>query len=124
MFHKNNYTLSWNGYALAEARHASPGQHASIGRLFFSTVCYTFIMQRTYWSSWKNFLERWGLRSQVCRLLEFTHPLLPFAVQLMVMGQPIFKGMAAGQAYGALLNMLDDEEALGQFIDYLEEAGS
>ena len=80
-------------------------------------------MQRTYWPSWKNFLERWGLRSTICRLVDVTRPLLPFAAQLMVVGLPIFKGMAGGHAYGALLNTLDDEDALGQFVDYLEEAG-
>jgi len=50
--------------------------------------------------------------------------LLPFAAQMMFMGMPLFKGMAWGSAYGALLDMVSDQDALGQFVDYLQEAES
>ena len=81
-------------------------------------------MQRNYWPTWKKFLARWGLVSPACVLMDLTQPLLPLAAQMMFLGMPLFKGAGQGHSYGALLHMLGNEEALKQFIDYLQEAGA
>lgn len=81
-------------------------------------------MQRTYWTSWKKFLARWGLISPTYTLMGLTQPLIPLAAQMLFLGMPLFKGTAQGDAYAALLTMLGDEDALKQFADYLLEAGT
>ncbi|MFU8826002.1 MAG: hypothetical protein ACNA70_00775 [Brevefilum sp.] len=81
-------------------------------------------MQRTYWPTWRKFLAQWGLVPSACALMDLTQPLLPFVAQLMFLGMPLFKGAALGRSYGDLLTMLGDEAALGQFKDYLQEAGA
>lgn len=81
-------------------------------------------MQRTYWPTWKKFITRWGLVSPIYDLMRLTQPLLPLTAQMMYLGMPLFKGYALGDAYGDLLDMLMDKEALMQFSDYLQESGA
>jgi hypothetical protein len=77
-------------------------------------------MKHTYWPTWKNFLARWGLISPARILLGFNTALIPIAAQFMFLGMPIFKGAALGTSYGALIEMLGDENQLRQFADYLQ----
>lgn len=81
-------------------------------------------MQRTYWPTWKTFLSRWGLISPACDLLALNQSLINLAAQMMYMGLPLFKGAGMGSSYGALLDLLGDEDSLSQFADYLQEAGA
>lgn len=77
-------------------------------------------MEQTYWATWKNILARWGIISPVRTLLGFSDSLIPIAAQMMFLGMPIFKGAALGQSYGALIEMLADQDQLRQFADYLQ----
>jgi hypothetical protein len=76
-------------------------------------------MEHNNWPSWKNFLARWGLISLASILLGFNASLIPIAAQFMFLGMPIFKSAALGASYGALIEMLGDEDQLRQFSDYL-----
>jgi hypothetical protein len=76
-------------------------------------------MEHNNWPSWKNFLARWGLISPASILLGFNASLIPIAAQFMFLGMPIFKSAALGASYGALIEMLGDEDQLRQFSDYL-----
>jgi hypothetical protein len=76
-------------------------------------------MQRSNWSSWKNFLEKSGLLSPVCSLLTLDHSLVPIAAQVLYLGMPLFKIGAEGNSFSELLDLLVDEDALRQFSDYL-----
>jgi hypothetical protein len=91
---------------------------------FSAPLCYTFIMQRNYWPTWRNILARWGLVSPTYVLMDLTQPLLPFISQMMVIGLPLCKGAALGRSYDALLAMLGDADECRQFMDYLQEAGA
>jgi len=88
-----------------------------------ASLCYTLVMQRTHWPTWKSFLQRWGLLSPACQMMGFTRPLIPIAAQLMYFGLPFFKMTAVGERYNALLTVLVDEDELRYFLDYLQEAG-
>lgn len=55
-----------------------------------------------------------------CMLLGFSNSLIPIAAQVLFLGMPIFKGAALGASYGALIDMLGDENQLRQFADYLQ----
>jgi hypothetical protein len=57
--------------------------------------------------------------SPACMLLESNTSLIPIAGQLMSLGMPIFRAAALGASYGALIDMLGDEDQLRQFADYL-----
>lgn len=81
-------------------------------------------MHSSYWPTWKTFIKKWGLGSPISLLANISQPLLPFAAQIMFMGMPLFKGVAWGSAYRAFLDMISDQESLGQFVDYLQEAES
>ena len=94
------------------------------GESNFLPLCYTGIMQRTYWPTWKKLLLRWGLVAPIFDLMRSTQPLLPLAAQMMFLGMPLFKGFSLGAAYGDLLDMLMDKDALIQFTDYLQESGA
>lgn len=67
---------------------------------------------------------RWGLVLPVIDLIRVAQPLLPMTGQMMYLGMPLFKGSALGGAYGDLLDMLMDEEALMQFTDFLRGSGA
>ena len=79
-------------------------------------------MQRAYWPTWKEFLEKWGLVSPTCVVMDITQPLLPFISQMMVLGMPLFRSVALGQSYGSLLALLGDADEQKQFLTYLQEA--
>lgn len=79
-------------------------------------------MQCHYWPDWARFLERRGLTTLACVLMEQARPLFPIAAQMMVLGFPLLKGITLGDHLSELAMMLDDEEQLAQFADYLRGA--
>ena len=58
--------------------------------------------------------------SPACMLLGFSTSLISIVAQFMFLGMPIFKSAALGASYGALIEMLGDENQLSQFADYLQ----
>lgn len=80
-------------------------------------------MQRAYWSKWEKLLTQWGLKPLVCELLSCASPLFQLTAQMMVLGLPMFKGIPFGRQYTALLNVLEDDESIRQFSDYLRGVG-
>ena len=77
-------------------------------------------MEHSNWPTWKNVLARWGLISPARILLGFNASLIVIAAQFMFLGMPIFKSASLGSSYGALIEMLGDEDQLRQFSDYLQ----
>jgi hypothetical protein len=70
------------------------------------------------------FLERWGLKSLACEVMDHARPLFPLAAQMMMVGLPLFKSAPFGKDYAALMDTLGDEEHLVLFSDYLQERGA
>jgi hypothetical protein len=83
-----------------------------------SKLCYTFHMQRTYWSEWADFLRKWGMEGPAAWLLEAGAPLAPVGAQLLYVGQPLFGGPSRG-ALGALAGMLEDDHEAEGFVAFL-----
>ncbi len=81
------------------------------------------MMKSNDWKSWGVFLERWGLRSLVCEMMDHARPLFPFAAQVMVLGLPLFKGSPFGAQYQGLIDMLGDEDHVALFSKYLQGGG-
>jgi len=76
-------------------------------------------MQRSNWPSWKNFLAERGLLSPACTLLALDTALIPIGAHILYFGLPIVKSAGMGDSYGALLDLLVNEDSLRQFRDYL-----
>ena len=76
-------------------------------------------MQRCNWPTWKKFLAERGWLSPACTLLGQNTALIPIGAQFLYFGLPIIKSAGVGGAYGDLLNLLADEDALRQFHAYL-----
>lgn len=83
-----------------------------------SKLCYTFAMQRTYWSQWADFLRKWGMEGLVAWLLEAGAPLAPVGAQLLYAGQPLFGSFTRGNL-GALAGMLEDDNEAESFVAFL-----
>ncbi len=73
---------------------------------------------------WAEFLERWGLRSLACEMMDHARPLFPLAAQALVLGLPLFKSTTFSPHYQALLDTLSDEERVAQFYQYLQGGGA
>ncbi len=76
-------------------------------------------MQRSNWPTWKNFLAERGWLSPACTLLALDTALIPIGAHILYFGLPIFKSAGMGDSYGDLLDLLVNEDALRQFLDYL-----
>jgi hypothetical protein len=83
-----------------------------------SKLCYTFRMQRTYWSQWADFLRRWGMEGLAAWLLEAGAPLAPVGAQLLYAGQPLF-GPSSRGSFTALAEMLEDDDESQDFLAFL-----
>ncbi|MDY6866404.1 MAG: hypothetical protein SVT56_00625 [Chloroflexota bacterium] len=73
--------------------------------------------------SWGLFLERWGLKSWACEMMDHAASLFPFTAQVMVLGLPLFKDSPFGAQYQGLIDMLGDEDHVALFSKYLQGGG-
>jgi len=86
-------------------------------------VCYTDGMQeRSTWSSWAQFLQRWGVSEPVATFLEALGPLSIVLAQFIYIGEPLLG--RSPTKYRALAQMLEDREEVRRFTAFLREEGS
>ena len=81
---------------------------------------------RSLWSQWARFLQRWGLADLAAFLLEGGGPLALITAQLFFVGQPIFGRFEVGpsQPEGhiqAIANMMENHEEAQAFAAFLRE---
>jgi hypothetical protein len=88
------------------------------------SVCYTEKMQeRSFWSTWAQFLQQWGMREPVAAVIEGLGPLSILLAQFIYIGQPFYKfGQTSGQIT-ALAEMLESQDETRNFARYLREEG-
>jgi hypothetical protein len=86
-------------------------------------VCYTDGMQeRSKWTSWAQFLQRWGVSEPVATFLEVLGPLSIVLAQFVYIGEPLLGRSPA--SVRAFAQMLEDREEVQQFAAFLREEGS
>jgi hypothetical protein len=86
-------------------------------------VCYTDDMpERAIWSSWAQFLQRWGVSEPVATFLDALGPLSIILAQLIYLGEPLLGRSPLHTR--SLAHMLEDQERVRQFSAYLREEGS
>lgn len=77
-------------------------------------------MKKFYWEKWKHELDLLGISPLACALFDHAGPLFPFFSQLMLIGMPLFKAIPFGEQYRQMITLLDDEESILQFKDFLQ----
>jgi hypothetical protein len=75
----------------------------------------------SYWSSWVLALRRRGLNGPAAVFLETLGPLSVILAQMVYAGQPFLKGLLPGEQWGALGQMLEDQQQRSDFVAFLEE---
>jgi hypothetical protein len=87
------------------------------------SVCYTVGMQeRSFWLSWAQFLQQWGVSEPVAAFLEALGPLSIVLAQFVYIGEPLLGRSSAN--FRALAHLLEDREEARQFAAFLREEGS
>lgn len=96
------------------------GSSANFG---VENLCYTESMQdsRGYWPRWARLLQNTGVTGLAASLLEGAGSLRYVAAQLVHASTPFFGSPEASGQWRALATMLEDREALQQFITFLKE---
>lgn len=76
---------------------------------------------RSLWSQWARFLQRWGLADLAAFLLEGGGPLAILAAQLFVVGQPVLGSSLPEGHIQAIANMMENHEEAQAFAAFLRE---
>jgi hypothetical protein len=79
------------------------------------------MQERTFWFSWAQFLQHWGLRRPAALLLDAFGPLGLIFAQMLYIGKPLLGGMLPQGQWDALAGMLEDRQESCKFIAYLRE---
>jgi hypothetical protein len=80
------------------------------------------MQERSFWSSWAQFLQRWGVSEPVAAFLEALGPLSIVLAQFVYIGEPLLGRSPAN--FRALAQMLEDREEARRFAAFLREEGS
>lgn len=75
---------------------------------------------RTNWSAWVRFLDRWGLGETFAALLESTGPLKLLIAQLVYLGQPLFSA-GSPQKWQAFAGLLENEAESRSFAAFIRK---
>lgn len=78
-------------------------------------------MHSNYWSTWAQFLRRWGLKQPAAALLETSSPLASLAAQLVYLSQPLLARPESLPAWHSLGSMLEDPQESRFFAEFLRQ---
>jgi hypothetical protein len=78
-------------------------------------------MQPNSWSTWAQFLQRWGGCHLVATIIEAAGPLTMVGAQMVYVGQPILKQVVSPSGLDALAEMLEDPQQSQAFAAYLRQ---
>lgn len=79
------------------------------------------MQEHSFWSSWAQFLHRWGLSEPAATLLEAAGPLSMLLAQVLYLSQPFWGRQQSGNQWYSLAEMLEDDEQCRLFAKFLRE---
>jgi hypothetical protein len=91
--------------------------------LLLGNLCYTDNMQedRSFWSSWAQFLQDKGASDLAITLLEAAGPLRILAAQFLYASLPFVGQSQTSKHWFALAGLLEDSRASQSFISFLRK---